>query len=189
MAYQIIRTDTLHEGWSKLVVATIRTPKGEILRREIEDHGMVVALLAYDPERRVAMLVRQFRPPPFLAAGQTEVTEAIAGLVEEDEPAADSARREAMEETGLRLTDLEPVGLVWSTPGISTERIHLFLATYQAADRVAEGGGAADEGEDITLAETPLPDLAALADAGRIDDLKLMTLVQTLRLRRPELFA
>ncbi len=188
MAYQIIRTDTLHEGWSKLVVAPIRTPDGGTIRREIEDHGTVIAVLAYDPERRVAMLVRQFRPPPFFAAGQAETLEAIAGVVEDEEPADMTARREAEEEVGLRLDAMEPVGLVWTTPGLSTERTHLFLATYGAADRVAEGGGAEDEGEDITLAETPLAELASRADSGGLDDLKLLTLVQTLRLRRPELF-
>lgn len=189
MAYQITRTDTVHEGWCKLLVATIRTPDGEVLRREIEDHGTVIALLAYDPERRVAMLVRQFRPPALFAAGQAETLEAIAGMIEDEEPAADSARREAMEEVGLRIAALDAVGVVWTSPGLSTERTHLFLAEYATADRVAEGGGAEGEGEDITLAETPLADLAARADAGRIDDLKLLTLVQTLRLRRPELFA
>jgi 8-oxo-dGTP pyrophosphatase MutT (NUDIX family) len=109
-------------------------------------------------------------------------------VIEDEEPADMTARREAEEEVGLRLATVEPAGVVWTTPGLSTERTHLFLATYEAADKVAEGGGAEDEGEDITLAETPLSELAARADSGSIDDLKLLTLVQTLRLRRPELF-
>lgn len=189
MAYEITRIDSIHEGWCKLVVATIHTPDGETIRREIEDHGTVIAVLAYDPERRVALLARQFRPPPFFAAGQAEMTEAVAGFVDEDEPPEESARREALEEAGLRLDALDPVGTVWTSPGLSTERTHLFLAAYRAADRVEEGGGVASEHEAITLAETPLAALAAGAEAGAIDDLKLLTLVQTLRLRRPDLFA
>jgi hypothetical protein len=43
MAYQITRIDPIHEGWCKLVVATIRTPDGDTIRREIEDHGTVIA--------------------------------------------------------------------------------------------------------------------------------------------------
>jgi nudix-type nucleoside diphosphatase (YffH/AdpP family) len=188
MAYEITRIDSIHEGWCKLVVATIRTPDGETIRREIEEHGPVVAVLPYDPERRVALLVRQFRPPPFFAAGQAEMTEAVAGFIEEDEPPETSVRREALEEAGLRLDALEPVGAVWTSPGLSTERTHLFLAAYRSGDRVEAGGGVASEHEAIALDETPLADLAARADAGAVDDLKLLTLLQTLRLRRPELF-
>jgi len=188
MAYEIIHVEPVYEGWSKLVVATIRTPDGGTIRREIEDHGAVVGVLAYDPERRVALLVRQFRPPPLLVAGQATMIEAIAGLIEEDEGPEPSARREAMEEVGLRLRALEPVGAPWASPGVSTERMHLYLAEFTGADRVAEGGGVADENEDITAVEIPLPELAAMADSGRIDDLKLLALVQTLRIRRPDLF-
>ena len=71
-------------------------------------------------------------------------------------------------------------------PGISTERMHLYLATYR--DRVREGRGGVDEDEDITAVEFGLNELARLADSGKLADIKTLVLVQTLRLRRPELF-
>ena len=74
-------------------------------------------------------------------------------------------------------------------PGISTERIHLYLGAYDAADRTGAGGGLDAEEEHITVVEMPLADLAAQADAGQLMDAKTMLLVQTLRLRRPDLFA
>jgi hypothetical protein len=64
----------------------------------------------------------------------------------------------------------------------------LFLAEYSAADRVTAGGGLADEHEEIEVIEMPLRDLAAMIDGGEGMDMKLMLLVQTLRLRRGELF-
>ena len=67
--------------------------------------------------------------------------------------------------------------------------MHLFFAPYRAADRVAAGGGLASEQEGIAVVETPLAELAAMADGGTLTELKLFALVQTLRLRRPELFA
>jgi hypothetical protein len=73
-------------------------------------------------------------------------------------------------------------------PGISTERAHLFLAPYSAADRVEAGGGLKDEHEEIEVCELALDDLAAQADGGGVADLKLLVLVQTLRLRHPDLF-
>jgi hypothetical protein len=46
----------------------------------------------------------------------------------------------------------------------------------------------AQEHENITVEEIPLKDLAERADSGRLVDMKTFALVQTLRLRRPELF-
>ncbi|MGZ5225641.1 MAG: GDP-mannose pyrophosphatase, partial [Burkholderiales bacterium] len=74
----------------------------------------------------------------------------------------------------------------WSMPGISAERMDLFLGLYAAADRTEAGGGIDDEG--IEVVEMPLSALAAMTDAGALNDMKTLVLVQTLRLRRPELF-
>lgn len=145
-------------------------------------------MLPYDPERRAALLVRQFRAPPFHAAGEAQMLEAPAGRLDEDDPEA-CARREAVEEVGLRLGALEPVVFAWTMPALSTERAHLFLAPYRAVDRVGAGGGLSSEQEGISVTEMPLAELAAMADAGALTELKLFALVQTLRLRRPELFA
>ena len=71
-------------------------------------------------------------------------------------------------------------------PGVSTERMHLYLATYRG--RAREGRGGVDEDEDITAVELKLAELAALADTGKLADIKTLVLVQTLRLRRPDLF-
>jgi nudix-type nucleoside diphosphatase (YffH/AdpP family) len=145
-------------------------------------------VLPYDPARRVAILVRQFRVPVFMVNQAEDTLEAIAGILESDDPFA-CARREAMEEAGLRLTRLEPVASAWTMPGVSTECMHLYLAPYAEADRVGPGGGLAQEHEDTRVMELTLSGLAALADAGRLDDMKTLVLVQTLRLRRPDLFA
>lgn len=188
MSYQVLDTHTIHDGWCRILVATIRMPDGRTMRREIEDHGAAVAVLPYDPDRGMALMVRQFRAAAFQASGESELLEVPAGLLDEDDP-ADCARREAREEVGLRLDHLEPVAAVWTMPGISTERMHLYLAAYKPSDRIEAGGGLPDEHEAITLVEMPLADLAGLADDGGLTDLKTFALVQALRLRRPELFS
>jgi nudix-type nucleoside diphosphatase (YffH/AdpP family) len=184
----IAALDLRHERWARMFEATVRLPDGGTTLRDIEDHGQAVAVLPYDPDRRVALLVRQFRAPPFHVAGEADMLETPAGRLDESDPAA-CARREAMEEVGLRLGELEPVLVAWTMPALSTELAHLFLAPYRAADRVAEGGGLASEHEGIAVVEMPLARLAAMADDGTLAELKLFALVQTLRLRRPELFA
>src|SRR3954469_4088446 len=101
-SHKITAVETLHEGWGKLLRLTIRLPDGHTIKREVEDHGAAVCVLPYDPERRTAILVRQFRAPAFRVDGTAELLEAPAGMLDEDDPAA-CARREAHEEVGLSL--------------------------------------------------------------------------------------
>jgi nudix-type nucleoside diphosphatase (YffH/AdpP family) len=187
MSAEILEKKTVHDGWAKYSVLRVRLPDGQSAKRELEEHGPAVAVLPYDAERRTALLVCQFRAPVLAAAGEVTLMEAIAGLTDGEAP-DQAARREALEETGVRLEALEPVGTVWTMPGLSTERMHLYLAPYTRGDRLGEGGGAHGEHENITVLELPLRQLAAMADSGALADMKTLALVQTLRLRHPELF-
>jgi nudix-type nucleoside diphosphatase (YffH/AdpP family) len=187
MTHEIIDIKTLHEGWGRLLALRIRLPDGQVMKREVEDHGAAVCVLPYDAERRVAMLVRQFRAAVFHTAGQPDILEAPAGMLDENDP-AECARREALEEVGLTLTSLESVGAAWTMPGVSTEYMYMYLAPYDTSARTGEGGGLADENENITVVEMELAELARMADEGRLSDLKTLVLVQALRLRRPNLF-
>ena len=177
MAIEILNVETVYKGWSSFMIATVRLADGRTIRREIEHHGVAVVVLPYDPERRTAILVRQFRAPVLYAENRQDMLEAIAGKLDETDPEA-ATRREAMEEAGLKLGRLEAVGTVWSMPGISTERMSLYLAPYTQADRIGPGGGLAEEHEDIIVVELPLAELAAAADAGRLIDLKTLVLTQ-----------
>lgn len=188
MAPIIGGTRLIHDGWARFLVAEVTMPNGTRFKREIEDHGRAVAVLPYDPVRRVALLVSQFRAPVLFAEGPPELMEAVAGILDENEP-EEGARREAYEETGLRLAALEPVASAWSMPGISTERMDLFLAPYGDGDRAGPGGGLAEENEAITTHELPLDALARMSEDGTLADLKTLVLVYALRLRRPDLFA
>ena len=184
---ELLAVEERYKGWSRLLIASIRLADGQIIKREIEDHGNAVCVLPYDPVRRTAIVVRQFRVPVLHAGGDPMLIEAIAGLADGDDPSA-CARREAMEEAGLKLQAVELVVRGWGMPGISTERMDLFLAVYEAADRVAPGGGLAEEHEEIEVIELPLSALAEMADTGKLTDMKTLALVQTLRVRKPDLF-
>jgi nudix-type nucleoside diphosphatase (YffH/AdpP family) len=187
MTQKILDKRPLYSGFTKLFSVTIEDEHGARFEREIEDHGVAVAVLPYDPERRMAVFVRLPRAPLLYKTGQPLSLEAPAGMVDGEDAEA-AARREAMEETGLRLGKLEPVATAWSSPGLSCERVSLYLARYSAADRVAEGGGLAVEHENITVVEMPLAELSALIDRQGIADMKTLALVFALKLRHPELF-
>jgi hypothetical protein len=64
----------------------------------------------------------------------------------------------------------------------------LFHRDSAESDRVAAGGGLASESEQIEVIEMPLHDLSAAIDAATDFDMKLLALMQTLRVRRPDLF-
>lgn len=186
---RILHRRIAHDGYLTVEALQLRLADGSEVTREVESHGDAVAVLPYDAARRTALTVSLLRPPVLDAAGLDALEEACAGMIEDGQDAQATARREAREELGVELAALEPVAVVWSSPGVSTERVSLFLAPYAAADRRGAGGGVEGEHEDITVREEPLARLATDADAGRIADAKLLLLVQALRLRRPDLFA
>jgi nudix-type nucleoside diphosphatase (YffH/AdpP family) len=185
---EIVGRDVAYAGWLALSLVSIRMADGRIMRREVVEHGKATAVLAYDPERHMAMLVRQLRVPVYMTSGEEVLLEAIAGMLDDGTDAPTTARREAMEEAGLKLGELELVANAWPSPGMLTERLSLFLAPYRASDRVGAGGGLAEEHEQIEVVEMPLAALAALVDRGDIYDMKTLVLVQTLRVRKPHLF-
>ena len=117
----------------------------------------------------------------------TYLHECPAGRLDAED-AEEEVRREALEEVGVRLTDLEFVVDGWSMASVSTERIKLYLAAYGATERVSEGGGLEEENEAIQVIEMPLAELAGRARDGRLTDMKTMLLVLALKDRRPELF-
>ena len=179
MAPGIVRTDTLHRGWGTLRRHTL----GDGSTREVYDHGHAVACLARDPERGTVLLVRQERVPILLheddlpreGAGPLDPAmsvEAPAGLIDGAETPEAAMAREMEEETGYRVHDLRRVADLYASPGSLSERVILFTALYGPEDRVAEGGGVADEGERVEVLEpTETEALAMLAD-GRVRDLK-----------------
>ena len=184
----ILGKKALTTGYVRVDRLKVRLPSGVEIEREVQDHGHSVAVLPYDRARGQALIVSQFRAPVLLAAGVSGLDEACAGMVDEGEDLDVAARREAREELGVQLSNLELVATVWPSPGVCTERATLYLAPYTPADRTGPGGGLASENENITVIERSLVQLALDADAGRIVDAKLLTLVLALRLRHASLF-
>jgi nudix-type nucleoside diphosphatase (YffH/AdpP family) len=186
--HTILHTRTIYDRWTKFLIATVRSPDGQAVEREIEDHGEAVCVLPYNAERKTAVLVRQMRAPVLFAAGAQEITEAVAGVVERGEGVDVCARRETREEAGLELVSLQHVFTAWTMPGISTERMHFYLAVYDGGARPEMHGGLAGENEHTIAVEFSLAELARLAEEGELVDVKTLLLLQTLRLRQPGLF-
>ena len=88
----------------------------------------------------------------------------------------------------MNLKLLEHVAGGWTSPGVSTEFIDLYLAPYSVADRVSAGGGLASEHEAISMLEMPIAELWRLVERQQLKDLKTLALVLLLRTHHPYLF-
>ena len=154
-------------------------------QRETYDRGNGATVLLYDPDRRTVLLARQFRFPAYVNGHPDGMLlEAAAGLLDDDD-AASAVRREAAEELGVVIGDLQPVFEVYMSPGSVTERLHFFAAPYSAATRTGRGGGLAEEGEDIEVCELPFDAALAQVADGRIADAKTIMLLQWAALSGP----
>jgi nudix-type nucleoside diphosphatase (YffH/AdpP family) len=109
--------------------------------------------------------------------------ETAAGLLDEDD-AETAVRREALEETGHELGEVQHVFDAYMSPGSVTERVHFFAAPYDAGTRRTAGGGLAEEGERIDLVELDIDDALA-AIGSRIVDGKTIMLLQWAALSGP----
>ena len=151
---------------------------------ETYDRGNGATILLYDPERRTVLLTRQFRYPVYVNDHPDGMLlETAAGLLDDDDPET-AIRREAVEETGHEVADIEHVFDVYMSPGSVTERIHFYAARYSADTARHAGGGLADEGEHIDVVELPFDEALAAIGTG-IVDAKTIMLLQWAALRGP----
>ena len=146
-------------------------------KREVFDRGHAAALLPYNVTSRTVVLTRQFRLPAYLAGHDDLLIEAAAGMLDDETPEK-RIRAEAEEEIGYRLHDVRKVFEAFMSPGAVTEKLYFFVAEYEAAMRISNGGGIAEEGEDIEVLELPIDAALAMIPDGRIVDAKTIMLLQ-----------
>jgi GDP-mannose pyrophosphatase NudK len=160
-----------------------RTTKGggiQSQEREVYDHGNAVAALLYNKVKRTVLLTRQFRLPAYLNDGDGMLWEACAGMVEKGEEPEATMKREIREEVGYEITALQKIYEVYSSPGSLKELLILFVGEYNPDQKVSEGGGLKEEGEDIEVVEMPLQEALKKANSGEIKDAKTVLLIQWL---------
>ncbi|MGV0910179.1 NUDIX domain-containing protein [Martelella sp. FOR1707] len=186
---RILQKNVLFEGWSRIVeyVFHYRDSKGRDSDRswEVCERPEAASVLVYDRDLGRFVLVRQFRVPVFALGGRDGfLLEAAAGLVDDGETPREAAIREAREETGYAVGELIPVSAMIPAPGILTEVVHCFAAIADGSMRVEDGGGLADEHEDIEIVTLTLDEAMAMVTSGEISDAKTIIMLQWAAMNR-----
>ncbi|MGJ7526900.1 GDP-mannose pyrophosphatase [Variovorax sp. GB1P17] len=146
------------------------------MHRETYDRGNGATLLPYNLAQRTVLLVRQFRYPVFVNGHDDLLIEAAAGLLDNAAP-EERIRAEVEEELGYRLGTVTKIFESFMSPGSVTEKLHFFVAPYEPSMRIGNGGGLAEEGEDIEVLELPIDEALAMVADGRIVDAKTVMLL------------
>jgi ADP-ribose pyrophosphatase len=169
-AFEQVGSETVWSGHIGTVrVERYRHADGEVVTRENVAHPGAVAIVACDEQH--VWLVRQ----PREICGEPALLEIPAGKldVEDEEPRA-AAERELAEEIGKAAEHWEELKAIYTSPGFSDERIHVFLATGLRDVPRPE----VDEDERIEIVAWPLERLdeaiAACSDAKSLVGLQLL---------------
>lgn len=183
---RILDTEILSDNWYLLKRITYEFEQKGTMHtqsREAYDRGNGAAILLYNTEHRTVILTRQFRLPAFINGSEDGMLiEVCAGLLDKDHP-EDCIRRETEEETGYRIRDVRRVYEMYMSPGSVTEILYFFIAEYDHSMKLHEGGGIAEEQENIEVLEIPIDEALLMIDKGSIRDAKSIILLQHIRLK------
>lgn len=158
--------------------------ESELISREILERGDAVAVLPYDPLTDSVLLIEQIRIGAIKSKNSPWLLECIAGMTDGSDDYEAVVKKEAFEEAGLTLTQLEFMLSYLSSPGGTTERLHLYLACADLSHTKSGLYGLQSEGEDIKTHILTLDDALARLKSGEIDNAATVICLQWLALNR-----
>lgn len=189
---QIVNKETVYKGHFELQKITFRHKlfsgemSGDVVR-ELLIKGEAAALIAYDPKLDNVVLVEQVRIGAYDSSQKKSpwLLELVAGMVDKgNEEPAEVAIREAKEEAGLEVSEVQHALSVWDSPGGQLERLHLFLGLIDS-NKVKSGevhGLLEEENEDILVHVVSREQAYQWVEEGKIDNVIAVIGLQWLQL-------
>ncbi len=160
-----LRSERAYEGrLLKIDADLVRMPNGTEVELEMIRHpgasAVVPMLSPLDADDPQILLIRQYR-----YAVDDIIWEIPAGVLDPGETPLECARRELREETGAVADSIDHLTTIYTTPGFTDERIHLFLATG-----LSTGTAALKPDEMLETRPEPLSRILELIADGQIQD-------------------
>jgi ADP-ribose pyrophosphatase len=164
---------TIHSGRKfDYEAISVELPNGHTLVREVVRHPGAAIIVPVLPDGRL-VLTRVYR-----AACDQWLLEFPAGTLDKNEEPAACAARELEEETGYRPATVTPLDWTYTSPGLSDERMHMFLATG-----LTHVGQKLEEDENIVVEIHDVATVTAMIDSGIIRDAKTVVAFARARAR------
>jgi ADP-ribose pyrophosphatase len=168
MRHRLIEKQVLYEGKRiRLEIHHLDDEEtGKRLRREVVVHPGAVVILGFLDDGRL-LLIRNRR-----YTINQDLIELPAGTLEKGEDPMNCAGRELLEETGYLAGRIKPIGSFFASPGILTEKMHVF-----AAYDLRHEGQELDETEEIEVVPATMEQAIAMIRVGEIQDAKTIAAV------------
>lgn len=187
-----IEADTVFQGFLELQQLQVKHRLfnggwSDTFQRELLVRGSAVMVLLYDPVQDAIVMVEQFRIGALTDQQSPWLLEMVAGMVDPGESLAEVARREALEEAGCEILQLEQLMQIWTTPGGSSEQMTLFYGKVNAAG-VGGVHGLNEEHEDIRVHVLSYKEALRALAQGIIRDASSVIALQWLQLHKDELY-
>ncbi len=176
-----------YDGYFKIDRATFiepgvcGKPSREIVRYVFE-RGDSSAVLLHDATHETVVLVRQIRYPAVLRNTDGRLLEIVAGAMTPDEDPSVVAIREVAEETGVTIRDPNFLGMIFLSPGGSTERCFLYESAIDSTGLQGRIGGEPGTDEETHVEVIAFKDAFQMIRSGVISDAKTVITLQKIAL-------
>ena len=192
MKHEILNRETLFQGYFRVDRYRLRHERfaggwSAPFTRELYHRSKQVAgILPFDPRSDKVVMIEQFRAGPMAVGEFPWLMEIPMGMVDVNESPEQAAHREALEETGCTIAELQPIAQFFSSPGGTTEQILLFAGRTTAP---VDGSihGIVTEHEDIRVHVMDATRAIGLITTNKIRDAQTFAALQWFAMHHTEL--
>jgi len=190
--FDILERETLFQGYFRVDRYHIQHERfdgawSQPFTRELFNYGRPVSgVLLFDPQHDKVVMVEQFRTGPVSLGDDPWITEIVMGTVDADESPEQAARREAVEEAGCEVIEMQSIASYYTSPGSTSDHIALFVGRVNAPEDGRLGGVAAEH-EDIRVHVIDATKAIGLLFGNKIRDAQTLIALQWFAMHRTEL--